>query len=139
MLGMLRQINHQFTVIDISVICVLVKYICYVILWENGFESRIVNKKNFIPVNMPENWENQGNLDGQTTLGNLGNLTTKCLKNVKIKVAAKEYSTYTCCSCFALMSTFVGHSEDPGEATLVEQHVDQLLDSREVGRNRNSM
>jgi hypothetical protein len=62
---------------------------------------------------MPEKYENQG--------------SSKRIQYLRMR------------SCFALMSTFVGHGEEPDEATLVEQHTGQLLDSREVGSNRNSI
>jgi hypothetical protein len=50
------------------------------------------------------------------------NVTTKCLKTKEIEAAAKEYNTW---SCLALISTSVGHVEDPDEATLVQQHANQ--------------
>jgi hypothetical protein len=65
---------------------------------------------------------NHNNQIGQTTMGNLGNVTTKCLKTKEIEAAAKEYNTW---SCLALISTSVGHVEDPDEATLVQQHANQ--------------
>jgi hypothetical protein len=60
---------------------------------------------------------------GQTTMGNLGYLTTERLKTKEIEAATKEYSTWC---CLASMSTPVGHIEDPDEATLVKQHANQL-------------